>query len=61
MGRDDSDFADPEAEATAIVGLLPTGLGRFAIIELAGHSPHAQYPQEVTDLVLPFLAEHAGA
>jgi pimeloyl-ACP methyl ester carboxylesterase len=57
MGADDSDFADPEAEAAAIVGLLPTGLGRYEMIEKAGHYPHAEYPQEVADALLPFLAE----
>ncbi len=58
MGREDSDFVDPEAEGVAIVGLLPTGLGRSEVIEKAGHYPHAEYPQPVADLVLPFLAEH---
>ena len=61
MGRDDSDFPDPEAEAAAIVGLLPTGLGRYAMIDNAGHYPHAQYPQQVTDALLPFLAKVANA
>jgi pimeloyl-ACP methyl ester carboxylesterase len=57
MGAEDSDFADSEAEATAIVGLLPTGLGRYEMIAKAGHYPHAEYPQEVADALLPFLAE----
>ncbi len=61
MGRDDSDFPDPEAEASAIVGLLPAGLGRYEMIEDAGHYPHAQYPQQVADAILPFLTEHAQA
>jgi pimeloyl-ACP methyl ester carboxylesterase len=61
MGSDDSDFADPEAEAATIVRLLPTGLGRYEMIAGAGHYPHAQYPQEVADVVLPFLAEHHHA
>jgi pimeloyl-ACP methyl ester carboxylesterase len=61
MGRDDSDFPDPAAEAAAIVGLLPAGLGRYEMIDNAGHYPHAQYPQQVADAVLPFLAEHAHA
>ena len=60
MGSDDPDFPDPEAEAAAIVGLLPHGLGRYEIIENAGHYPHAQYPQQVADVILPFLAEHAN-
>jgi pimeloyl-ACP methyl ester carboxylesterase len=61
MGRDDSDFPDPEAEAAAIVELLPAGLGQYKMIEKAGHYPHAQYPQQVADVLLPFLAEHAHA
>jgi pimeloyl-ACP methyl ester carboxylesterase len=61
MGRDDSDFPDPEAEAAAIVGLLPTGLGRYEMIDNAGHYPHAQYPQQVADALLPFLAKAANA
>jgi pimeloyl-ACP methyl ester carboxylesterase len=61
MGSDDPDWPDPEAEGAAIVGLLPAGLGRYVMIENAGHYPHAQYPQHVADAILPFLAEHAHA
>ncbi len=61
MGTDDPDFPDPEAEAAAIIGLMPAGLGRYEMIEKAGHYPHQQYPQEVAALVLPFLAQHADA
>jgi pimeloyl-ACP methyl ester carboxylesterase len=50
-----------EAEAAAIVGLPPTGLGRYEIIENAGHYLHAQYPQQVADAILPLLAEHGHA
>jgi pimeloyl-ACP methyl ester carboxylesterase len=57
MGRDDSDFPDPEAEAAGIVGLLPTGLGRLVMIENAAHYPQAQYPQQVADAILPFLGK----
>jgi pimeloyl-ACP methyl ester carboxylesterase len=56
MGANDSDWPDPEAEAAAIVDLLPAGLGRYEMIESAGHYPHAQYPQQVADALLPFLA-----
>ncbi len=59
MGNNDSDFPDPEAEAAAIVGLLPAGLGRYEIIENAGHYPHAEYPREVAATVIPFLQENA--
>jgi len=61
MGNNDSDFPDPEAEAAAIVGLLPAGLGRYEIMENAGHYPHAEYPQEVAAKVIPFLAERNHA
>lgn len=57
MGRDDSDFPDPEAEAAAIVAMLPSGLGRYEMVDEAGHYPHAQYPQQVADAVLPLLAK----
>jgi pimeloyl-ACP methyl ester carboxylesterase len=59
MGRDDSDFPDPLAEAAAIVGLLPTGLGSYEMIDKAGHYPHAQYPQQVATAIISFLKEHA--
>jgi pimeloyl-ACP methyl ester carboxylesterase len=59
MGSDDSDFPDPEAEAAGIVNLLPAG--RYEMIENAGHYPHAQYPQQVADVLLPFLAESIHA
>ena len=61
MGREDPDWPDPQAEAAAIVGLLPAGLGRYEMIEAAGHYPHAQYPQEVAGVLLPFLAKVAHA
>ena len=57
MGRKDPDWAEPEAEAAAIVGLLPAGLGSYQMIEDAGHYPHAEYPQRVADVVLAFLTE----
>ena len=56
MGRADSDFPDPEAEAAGIVESLPKGVGRYEMIDRAGHYPHAQYPREVADAILPFLA-----
>lgn len=61
MGSADSDFADPEAEALALVGLLPPGQSSHRMIDGAGHYPHAQYPQQTADAILTFLAEHAGA
>lgn len=61
MGSDDSDFADPQAEAAGIVELLPPGLGRFEMIHGAGHYPHAEYPEQVAAVVIPFLEEHTRA
>ncbi len=61
MGTLDPDWPDPHAEAEAIVAALPAGLGSVAMIEGAGHYPHAQFADEVTAAVLAFLAEHADA
>ena len=61
MGMLEPDFADPRGEAEAIVAALPPGLGTVAMIEGAGHYPHAQCPDEVAALVIPFLKEHAHA
>jgi len=58
MGAADSDFADPRAEAEGIVGTIPAGLGQVRMIEHAGHYPHAEYPGEVADAVVSFLADH---
>ena len=61
MGTLDPDFADPGAEGDAIVAAMPPGLGTIAMVDGAGHYPHAQSPDEVAALVIPFLKEHAGA
>ena len=61
MGTLDPDFADPRAEGDAIVAAMPTGLGAVAMVNGAGHYPHAQSPDEVAAIVTPFLKEHAGA
>jgi len=61
MGTLDPDFADPRAEGEAIVAAMPSGLGTIAMVDGAGHYPHAQSPDEVAALVIPFLKEHAGA
>jgi pimeloyl-ACP methyl ester carboxylesterase len=55
MGTKDSDFSDPEAEAAALVGLLPDGVGRYEMIGNAGHYPHAEYPEQVAAAIIPFL------
>jgi pimeloyl-ACP methyl ester carboxylesterase len=61
MGTLDPDFADPGAEGEAIVAAMPPGLGTVAMVDGAGHYPHAQCPDEVAALVIPFLKEHARA
>ena len=53
----DPDWADPRAEGEKIVADLPAGLGELAVIEGAGHYPHAQTPDQVLALTLPFLAK----
>jgi pimeloyl-ACP methyl ester carboxylesterase len=61
MGTLDPDFPDPRAEGDAIVAAMPPGLGTVAMIEGAGHYPHAQSPDQVAALIVPFLKENASA
>jgi pimeloyl-ACP methyl ester carboxylesterase len=61
MGTLDPDFPDPRAEGEAIAADMPAGLGSVALIDGAGHYPHAQCPGEVAALVIPFLNEHTRA
>ncbi|MEW2519031.1 alpha/beta fold hydrolase [Actinacidiphila alni] len=55
-GSADPDWADPRAEGERILAELPQGLGELAVIEGAGHYPHAQTSREVVELTLSFLA-----
>jgi len=57
QGSLDPDWADPRAEGGKIMADLPAGLGELVILEGAGHYPHAQMPDEVIALTLPFLAK----
>ena len=61
MGTEDPDFADPQAEGEAIAAAMPAGLGTVTTIGGAGHYPHAQCPDDVAALVIPFLAKYAHA
>jgi pimeloyl-ACP methyl ester carboxylesterase len=61
MGTDDPDFADPRAEGEAIAAAMPAGLGTVATVDGGGHYIHAQSPDEVAALVIPFLAKYAHA
>jgi pimeloyl-ACP methyl ester carboxylesterase len=56
-GSLDPDWADPRAEGQKIITDLPTGLGELVVIDGAGHYPHAQTPDQVLALALPFLAK----
>lgn len=60
----DPDWADPRAEGERILADLPEGIGELAIIHGAGHYPHAETPNAVAALLLPFLdrtlSQHAG-
>jgi pimeloyl-ACP methyl ester carboxylesterase len=58
MGTLDPDWPDPRAEADGIVAGMAPGIGRVAMIEGAGHYPHAQFPDKVAAVLLPFVAEH---
>jgi pimeloyl-ACP methyl ester carboxylesterase len=61
MGDKDPDWADPRAEADGIAAEMPAGRGTVAIIDGAGHYPHAQTPDEVAGLTTSFLRERVLA
>jgi pimeloyl-ACP methyl ester carboxylesterase len=52
----DPDFVDPRAEGERILADLPDGLGELVVLEGVGHYPHAQAPEELLAVTLPFLA-----
>jgi len=56
-GSADPDWADPRAEGERIIANLPQGLGQLVVIEGAGHYLHAQTPDQVVALALPFIAK----
>ncbi|WP_433754484.1 alpha/beta fold hydrolase [Nocardia sp. CA-135398] len=58
MGSAEPDFVDPEAEANAIVAAIPDGFGRVAMVDNGGHYPHAQFPDRVAAVIIPFLDQH---
>ncbi len=53
MGSSDPDFDDPAGEAAAMAGLVK---GTVAMIEGAGHYPHAEMPEVTAPAILDFLA-----
>jgi pimeloyl-ACP methyl ester carboxylesterase len=56
-GSLDPDWADPRAEGEKIIADLPAGLGELVVIKGAGHYPHAQVPDQLLALALPFLGK----
>ncbi|WP_405135613.1 alpha/beta fold hydrolase [Nocardia sp. NBC_01388] len=59
MGSAEPDWADPEAEANAIVAAMPEGAGRVVMVDNGGHYPHAQFADRIAAVVIPFLEQHA--
>jgi pimeloyl-ACP methyl ester carboxylesterase len=55
-GDADPDWADPRAEGEKIIAELPAGRGELVVLDGVGHYPHAQAPDRVLALALPFLA-----
>ncbi len=56
MGTRDPDFDDPRLEAETVAGLVG---GRVAMIDGAGHYPHAEMPEVTAPLIRGFLADVA--
>jgi pimeloyl-ACP methyl ester carboxylesterase len=52
MGSKDPDFKNPEGEAKRLAEALR---GRYAMIENAGHYPHAEMPEVAGPLILNFI------
>ena len=52
MGSKDPDFKEPEAEAKWVAENLK---GTYALIEGAGHYPHAEMPEITAPLMLEFM------
>jgi pimeloyl-ACP methyl ester carboxylesterase len=55
-GTADPDWPDPRAEGGRILNDLPDGLGELVVLDGVGHYPHAQAPDQLLAVALPFLA-----
>jgi pimeloyl-ACP methyl ester carboxylesterase len=55
-GTADPDWADPRAEGEKIIADLPAGRGELVVLDGVGHYPHAQTPDQLLALAVPFLA-----
>ncbi|MFE3196059.1 alpha/beta fold hydrolase [Nocardia sp. NPDC059240] len=60
MGAEDPDYAHPEQAGRAVVEAMSPGLGKVVVVERGGHYPHAQFPDRVAALLIPFLDQHAA-
>lgn len=56
-GAADPDWPDPGAEGGRVINDLPDGLGELVVLEGVGHYPHAQAPDQLLAVALPFLAK----
>lgn len=57
MGAADRDFPDPEGEARWVATRLD---GDLVLVPGVGHYPQAEAPDDVADVVVPFVREHLG-
>ncbi|WP_298338943.1 alpha/beta hydrolase [Ferrimicrobium sp.] len=55
-GSADPDWSDPGVEGKRIIDALPDGIGELVVLEGRGHYLHAEAPDQVLQLALPFLA-----
>jgi pimeloyl-ACP methyl ester carboxylesterase len=56
-GSLDPDWADPRVEGERIVAELPEHRGELVVLDGVGHYPHAQAPDQLLAVVVPFLAK----
>ncbi len=54
-GSRDPDFKNPDDELNWIVSVMP---GKKVLIDGAGHYPHLEYPEQVSELVRAFIPSH---
>lgn len=57
QGSADPDWADPVREGHGIISELPEGIGELAVIPDAGHYVHVEAPEQLLDILAPFLQE----
>jgi pimeloyl-ACP methyl ester carboxylesterase len=55
QGSADPDWADPVREGHGIISELPEGIGELAVIPDTGHYVHVEAPEQLLDILAPFL------